>query len=281
MSKKKNQEPEYVLSRINNPMLNYRRYVPTSAEKVLFIAAAFLGGGAVSLIFFAGQFKVDGVATTATYISNVVIFTIVGLIAAKFLYPSFIEAKKEKRNIKLRDQFRDLLEALSASFSAGVNASEAFQSAYQDMAQQHGDDSFITLELKEILNGQKQNISISEMLADFAERSGNDDIQNFADVYSIAIEKGSDLKTVIRRTHMIISSRIAANDEIETKLASNKLQHRVMSIMPIGIVAILRFTNESFANSFVTPLGIIVNIIAIAAFIGSYRLGQKICNSVK
>lgn len=275
--KKKESVSEYIPSLINTPMLNYECYVPSKKEKLLFFACVFFLGGAVSLIFFAGLFKSDGEATLATYISDVVIFSIVGAAAAKILFPTFIEKKKEKRNIKLRNQFRDLLDSLSASFSAGVNPNEAFYSAHKDMVQQHGENSFIAIEANEILNGVRQNYSIAEMLNDFAKRTGNEDIENFANVYKIAVEKGTDLKTVIRRTHSIISDRIAVNDEIQTKLASNKLQHTVMSIMPIGIVAILRFTNESFANSFASPLGIIVNIIAIGAFIGSYILGQKIC----
>lgn len=276
--KKKEVLEEYIPSLINTPMLNYKCYIPSKKEKYLFSICIFIVGGAISLIFFAGLFKSDGEATIATYISDAVIFCLVGFLAAKLLFPTFIAKRKDKRDGKLRNQFRDLLDSLSASFSAGVNPNEAFTSAYSDMVQQHGENSFIAIEANEILNGVRQNYNISQMLTNFAERSGNEDIENFANVYEIAVEKGTDLKTVIRRTHSIISDRIAVNDEIQTKLASNKLQHTVMSIMPIGIVAILRFTNESFASSFASPLGIIVNVIAIGAFIGSYILGQKICD---
>ena len=278
MKKTKTPEPEYVPSLINNPMLNYKCYHASAGEKILYFLISFIAGGAASLIFFGGLFKSDGEATLATLISNLVFFLVSGFAVSRVLYPSFIAKRKEKRDVKLRNQFRDLLDSLSASFSAGVNSNEAFVSVCADMEQQHGVDSFIAIEAREIVNGMKQNYSISQMLRNFAARSGNEDIENFANVYGIAIEKGSDLKTVIRRTHAIISDRIAVEDEIETKLASNKLQHTVMSIMPIGIVAILRFTNESFADSFTTPGGIIVNVIAIAAFIGSFILGQKICD---
>jgi len=49
-----------------------------------------------------------------------------------------------------------------------------------------------------------------------------------------------------------------------------------MSIMPIAVVMLLRLTNESFAENFATPVGVIVNTIAIGVFIGSYKYGQKI-----
>lgn len=280
MSNKKEKvvEPKFVTSLINNPMLNYKVYVLNKKQKVLYFIISVLFGGVAGMVFFSGFFKQDGESTLLTYISNAVIFIIVGLIVSRVFFPTFVAKKKTKRDTALRDQFRDLLDSLSASFSSGVNSSEAFKSAYTDMIQQHGESSIIAMEMKEILDGINQNYTISQMLCDFAERSGNEDIESFANVYQIAIEKGSDLKTVIRRTHSIISDKIAVNDEIQTKLASNKLQHTVMSIMPIGIVAILRFTNDSFATSFTSPLGIIVNIVAIGAFIGSYILGQKICD---
>lgn len=279
MKKKKKQEKiEYLPSPINTPMLNYKCYILSFSEKIIYYFISFFGGGIVGLVFFSGFFKSEGNPTFATYISDIVIFVLVGFFVSRLLFSTYVVKRKEKRDKKLRNQFRDLLDSLSASFSSGANSNDAFATMCEDMIQQHGVDSYIAKESIEILNGTKQNISISEMLKSFAERSGNEDIENFADVYYIALEKGSDLKTVIRRTHTIISDRIAVNDEIQTKLASNKLQHTVMSIMPIGIVAMLRLTNESIANSFSTPLGIIVNVIAISAFVGSYILGQKICD---
>ena len=71
---------------------------------------------------------------------------------------------------------------------------------------------------------------------------------------------------------------MAVTDEIETKLTSNKMQHNVMSIMPIVVVAMLKFTNDSFADNFATPVGVFVNTIAIGIFIASYRYGLKICS---
>lgn len=276
--KQKKEMIQYIPSPINNNMLNYNCYFPSVSEKILYFMVSFFGGGAVSLIFFSGWFKSEGQPTTATYISDLVIFVISGIMVSKLMYSSFIARHKAKRDKILRNQFRDLLDSLSASFSSGVNSNDAFNTVYGDMVQQHGVNSFIAIESKEILNGVSQNVSVTDMLKNFAMRSGNEDIENFVNVYDIALQKGSDLKTVIRRTHSIISDRIEVNDEIQTKLASNKLQHTVMSFMPIGIVAILRLTNEAMANSFATPLGIAVNIIAVLIFIGSYILGQKICD---
>ena len=51
-----------------------------------------------------------------------------------------------------------------------------------------------------------------------------------------------------------------------------------MSLMPIALVAMLRATNDSFAESFTSPAGVVVNTIAIGIFIGAYKYGLKIVN---
>lgn len=273
---KKKQEAEFLPSPINNLMRNYAVYVPSAAENFLARLVMFLLGGVTGLIFFSGLFKVEGEATMATHISDVVVFCLIGFVAMCFLAPVFFDRRHQKRDAQLRNQFRDLLDSLSASLSSGTNPLEAFRSAYGDVCSQYGEHSFIALEVKEILNGSAQNVSIAEMLSDFAKRSHNEDVESFANVFSICMDKGADLKSVVRRTHGIISDKMAVNDEIETKLASNKMQHDVMSIMPIGIVALLRYTNPAFADSFASPMGVLVNIVAIGIFLGSYVLGQKI-----
>ena len=86
------------------------------------------------------------------------------------------------------------------------------------------------------------------------------------------------MQSAIYRTHSVITEKIAISDEIETKLTSNKMQHNVMSLMPIALVAMLRATNDSFAESFTSPAGVVVNTIAIGIFIGAYKYGLKIVN---
>ena len=270
------QQEEYLLSPLNNPMVNYTVYIPQKWEKNLYTAGLIIAGGLVGLLFFGGQFKSEGESTLFTYIFDVIIFVGIGLLVKKLFYNILLERKKNKRDSQLRGQFRDMLESLSASLSAGANVSEAFSSAYLDVKQQYGDEAMIVREMREITDGMNQNISISVMLSDFAYRSGNYDIKNFGDIFSICMEKGGDLKAVIRRTSGIIKDKISINEEIETKLTSNKTQHTIMSLMPIGIVAMLKFTNDTFAAAFTSLSGALVNIVAIGIFIGAYMLGRKI-----
>lgn len=274
--KEKIVEPEFINSPLNNPMPNYAVYVMSKVESIIVSLLAFVAGGFVALIFYANLFMVDGYPSLATHISNVVVFVILGLLAIKFVVPMYKKIRLDKRRNTLKMQFRDMLESLAASFSSGSNVQMAFESAVEDLKMQYSPNDYIVKEMEEIINGMKQNINVEVMLANFGERSGNEDIVSFADVFSVCYRKGGNMNSVINRTHSVISEKMAVADEIETKLTSNKLQHNAMSIMPIIVVAMLRFTNEAFSANFATPIGVIVNTVAIGVFVGAYIYGNKI-----
>lgn len=276
--KKKIQEQQYIMSRLNTPVLNYQVYVPKNSEKVLVDLILFLAGGAVGLLFYGGLFLADGERTMATYVADVLAFVLSGVAAMRLLMPVYLERCLEKRKTVLNRQFRSMLSSLSASMSSGSNVQKAFEDALKDLLMQYGEDDYIVKEMRQILNGAAQNINLEVMIRDFGDRSANEDIVFFADVFEVCYRKGGDLKAVIQKTYHSISEKLEVSDEIETKLTSNKMQHTVMSIMPIMVVAMLKFTNDTFAENFATPIGVLVNTIAIGIFVASYRYGLKICD---
>ncbi len=275
---KKETEPEFINSPLNHPMPNYNVYRIKKTESILVHVISFILGGLAGLVFYCDLFMKDGERTLATHISNTVVFIVIGLLAEKFLVPMYINSQLTKQKNQLKTQFCNMLESLTSSFSTGSNVVNAFEAATKDLKMQYDDKSFIVQEMEEILSGISQNINIEVMLKNFGERSGNEDISSFADVFEICYRKGGDMQSAIARTHSVITEKIAISDEIETKLTSNKMQHNVMSIMPIVLVAMLRMTNDAFASSFTSLSGVIVNTVAIGIFIGAYKYGLKIVN---
>lgn len=276
MKKEKVIEPEFYVSALNNQLLNYNIYYMSMAEKLLYFLLAFIAGGIVGLIFYANLFMRDGEATLATHISNVIVFAGIGFAAAKIYMPMRKESLKKKRQEELRKQFREMLSSLNSSFSAGSNIVTAFGNANADMLSQYGDQAYITKESFEIIEGMRNNLAIGDLLDDFGKRSGVDDIQDFATVLQICYEKGGDMKGVVRNTYDLIGEKMTINDEIETKLTSNKMQQNVMSIVPIFMVGFLRFSSSSMAANFASAKGVLVMTVAIAIFVGSYMYGRKV-----
>lgn len=277
MSKKNQQiEPQYITSVLNNQMLNYKIYYMSFREKLLYFLLTFIAGGAVGLIFYGGLFKSEGEATTATAISNLVVFCLVGLIAAKFFVPAIRASLKNKRDKKLRKQFMNLLENLSVSLAAGNTLNDSFVNSKTDMLNQYSERDMIIIELSEIISGMENGHTLEEMMTAFGQRAENEDIENFSNVISNCYRMGGNFKDVIRKTRDIISDKIAIEEEIETKLASNKLQHNAMCLMPIALVGMLKLSSASFAANLSSSLGVVITTIAIAIFVASYFWGQKI-----
>jgi len=258
-------------------VLNYRVYSMSKSEKLFYFVIAALVGGAVSYVFYGGLFKdQDGMSTIATYISNAFFFIVFALIAVRIFLPIRVTQLRENRKSVLRYQFRELLEALSTSFSSGMNVMESFTSSYKDLKTQFTEDSLIVKELSEILAGMQNNIPIEKLLVDLGKRSGDEEIASFAEVFEVCFRKGGNIRDVVRRTHSIIVDKMAIDDEINTKLASNKMQLNVMTVVPIFIVAFLKFTNDSFANNFASAAGVVAITVSICIFIAAYYWGRKI-----
>lgn len=273
---KKEKEPEFYVSALNNQLRNYNVYYMKPVEKLLYMLIAFVAGGVTGLVFYANLFMVDGKATLATHISNVVVFCVIGIVAIKLFIPIREESLKKKRQEELRKQFREMLSSLNSSFSAGANIIAAYENAYSDMLSQYGEKAFITKEAFEITTGMNNNLSVGNLLSDFAERSGVDDIKDFSTVFQICYQKGGDMKSVVRNTYDLIGEKITINEEIETKLTSNKMQQNIMSIVPIVLIAFLRLTSSTFAENFASAKGVAVMTVAVGIFIGSYLYGRKI-----
>ena len=278
MKKKRHAEPAYCTSSINNKVINYKVFNLSFTQKILYAVPIFVIGGVVGLVFYANLFMKDGIPTTATHISNLFFFCGVGFGAIKMFFPILIDSKKKKRQEMLRKQFREMLASLSSSFSAGVNVVKAIGAAKNDMISQFGENSYIAVEMREIEAQMDNGISVYDALKEFSKRSGVEDIEDFANVFEICYLKGGNMQKVVRNTYDLIGDKIAINEEIETKLTSNKMQQKIMSVVPIVMIGFLRMTSSSFAENFATPKGVLSITIAVAMFIGAYVYGNKIVN---
>ena len=248
---KKNTEPQFYISKINTQVMNYRVYVMRPKEKILYSALLFLVGGIIGLIFYGGLFKKDGETTILTLISDIVVFTLIGLFACK----NFL---------------------LTNALSSGMNMTDSLVAVYSDLKNQFSDDSYIVQEVGEMINGVNNNIPIETMLEDFGVRSGISDITNFATVFSTCYRTGGNIKSIVRRTTEIISEKIMISSEIETAITSNKMQMKIMNVLPIVIVLMMRVLSSDFAKSFSSIVGVIGLTVSAGLTIAAYKLGNKI-----
>lgn len=161
-------------------------------------------------------------------------------------YHKLRERKLENQKYKLTLQFKTMIESLVTSLNAGYSLEHAFEDARKDLSLMYDKHDYIFEELNIILSGLKMNISLDNLLKDFGERSGIDDIKNFANVVMVAKKSGGNLIRIIQKTVNSIADKIAVEEEIETLIAAKKLEKRIMMIMPYGIIFYLRVSNGEF-----------------------------------
>lgn len=274
---KKPREPQYYLSATNIRTYNYKVYDMSFVEKVIYFLIAFIVGAAVGYLFYGG-IGVDayGEPTALTIVLNVTICGAAGLAAGIAFVPIRTAQIMNKKKQILNTQFRDMLEALSTSLGAGKNVVDSFHSAYDDLKIQYDDGAFILSELEVILSGMTNNVDIEELLLDFGNRSGNDDIVSFAKVFQICYRKGGNIKETIRATYEILSDKMEISEEIETVVTASKMDQNIMLVMPIVLIGAIKFMSPDFANNFITATGIMATTAALIIFVVSYFLGKKI-----
>lgn len=270
-------EPQYFTSATNETVYNYNVYYMSKKEKILYFVLAFIVGAAVGYLFYGGLAKDEyGNATVLTYVLNIVIPSIIGIIAGKFFLPMRSKQILNKKKSQLNSQFRDMLDGITTSLGSGKNVIDSFVSVREDMKLQYNEDSYILNELDVIINGISNNIAVEDLLMDFGKRSGNKDIMSFANVFKISYRKGGNLKDIVRNTHEILSDKMTINEEIETAISGNKLNINIMICMPIVLIGLIKMMSPEFAANFTTSSGIIATTIAVVLFVAAYIIGKKL-----
>lgn len=238
---------------------DYYVYRMNSVEKGLGALMGFGAGFFVFMVFFRS-----------------ILFSVIagGLLAVPGIakYRNYL---KEKRMQNLLFQFRDMMESLSASYSAGKNTQGAFQDACADLISIYGEKADIVHELKLIVSGLYNGQNIDDMLSNFALRSHLDDIESFATIFEVTNRYGGNLKKVVGETRQIINEKIETEMEIRTLLTANKNDLNIMILMPVVLMLMLGGMGDmSIVQN--TPVNVVIKLIALALFGGAYYMGRKI-----
>lgn len=195
------------------------------------------------------------------------------------LYPR-IRTKQliAKRKRQLQLQFQEMLYSLSSAIGAGSSVANAIDLVLDDMERQYFDkDTFIIKELELMSSRIAMNRTVEEVFADFAERSGLDDVRTFASIFEIAKRTGGNLIEIIRQASTVITEKIEIKQEMETMLAGKKFEQKVLSVIPVALIWILTETTTGFMDPiFTTPIGRVVATIALVIIALGYFWSRKI-----
>lgn len=187
------------------------------------------------------------------------------------------EHLNKKRLEQLKREFKEGIQALSSALDTGYSVENAFVEACKDLRLIYPDGSYITIEFKRIVQGIQMNKTPEQMLSDFGERSGIEEIRNFAEIFTIAKKSGGDLLLIIRSTVQTIREKIEVQSEIETMMSGKRLEQKVMNIIPFGILGYVRMTSGELLDALYGNLfGISVMSVCLLIYLIAVKLAEKI-----
>lgn len=117
---------------------------------------------------------------------------------------------------------------------------------------------------------------VEEALRNFSERAGMEDIERFADVFSVCKRTGGDLVEVVRRTSTIIGEKLDIQQDIAVSIAQKKFEAKALLISPLIMVMFMSLTAGEYMQPMYTGAGIAISTIALVALFLCYLWTTKI-----
>lgn len=192
------------------------------------------------------------------------------------------QERGEREREELTGQFRECILAVGTMLGAGYSVENAFLECEQDMTLMYGKEALICGELRMVRRGLNINVSLEELLADFGERSGCEEVVQFAEVFVIAKRNGGNLAEIIRSSAELISRKAELKWEVDTLLSGKKMEMSIMRLMPFAILAYIGFTNPGYFDILYNGLyGRLIMTGCLGAYIGTYALGELVIRRMK
>lgn len=171
------------------------------------------------------------------------------LLSFSFLWVLYREKEwRRKRQEQLVLDFREALGAFAVSLRSGISVENAIPEVYQALNRTIGKERDMTKEFAIMMTDLRVGIPAERLFRDLAERSGSEEIRDFSMVFSTAKRMGGNLSKMIRKTADQIGAGIETKQDIQTILAAKKLEQKIMSLMPFGIIAYLQLTSPGYLS---------------------------------
>lgn len=165
------------------------------------------------------------------------------------IYYGFRKGKMvKKKKTEMKSQFLKSLEALEICINAGMSSENAIYDTRKEMERVFSKNSLICREYLYMENGLKARKSVCDVLREFANRTDIEEIKDFALCFEVAGESSGDYRKVIGNCISLIESGIRTKEEILVTLEGRIFEQKVMNIIPVAIIAYLRYSSSGFLD---------------------------------
>lgn len=239
---------------------DYRVYTFSGKEKVICFLEGMFFNGVVSILFYNSLFA---------------------LIPGMCLVVFYMKEKKRilmrRRMRRMRVDFKEFLNALIASLQTGRSIENAFTEALKDTSRYLEKDTEFILEMRKICSGVSVGKPLEKMIMEFSDRSHLEEMEYFAEVFSIGKRSGGNLIGIMKNTIRMLQERMDAEEEIYTVLAEKQMEFYLMCVIPIAMIVYLRIGAGNMLNSLYGNItGISVMTVCLLIYGGCYLYGKRL-----
>lgn len=239
---------------------DYRIYRFNRKELFFCFMEGMLLNGVISILFY-----------------NSFLAMIPGMLLVFFYFKEKQKFLMKKRMKGIRKEFKEFLGGVIAALQTGRSIENAFLEALRDTQSYLGKDRVFFMEMKKICAGISLGKSMEVLLLDFSRRSHLEEIEYFAEVFSIGKQSGGNIVGIMRNTIRMIQERMDAEEEIYTILAEKQMEFYIMCVIPLGMMIYLRIGAGTMVNALYGNFtGIAVMTLCLGVYGGCFLYGKKL-----
>jgi len=240
--------------------LNYDKYRFSAGEKLIYFLLGAAADGLISWTFYKSP------------VAFLIFLIPVETVFFKFVKKSLIE----KRKYELSLEFREAIMAVQSSLNAGYSVENAFIEAGRVMESMYG-ESPIRDEFRVLTRRLRSNETLEKILLDISDRSGIEDIEDFANVFAAAKRSGGDFTRIIRKAAESIGDKMDVRREIKTAISSRRYETRIMEAVPFGIIVYLNLTSAGFLEALYHNItGCVIMTVCLCLYLAAFIIAERI-----
>lgn len=161
-------------------------------------------------------------------------------------YRKCVEQIMEKKKQEFERQFQDALQSLEAQLNIGYSMENSVKEVQRDLQIMYDQETVIVREFTYMVRQLNLNVPAEQVWKEFAGRVMLPEVDGFVTVFTLAKRSGGDSIMIIKNAVRQLGDKAEVKREIVTVIAAKRLEFRVMSIIPFGIIGYMRVSFPEF-----------------------------------
>lgn len=207
--------------------------------------------------------------------------SIFGLLVGVIIIPFWLMLKKEEQesnNInRMSMEFKEYMMLIVSGLQAGYALERAVKQSEEELKKLFPTESILLPHIHRMNQKLSMNVQLEKAFDEFAHDIDLEEAISLSEIISFAKRSGGDYGKHIRETALKIEDNLSIKQEIETITTEKRLELKVMCVMPMGILAYISLTSESFiAPLYGNAIGVVLMTVCLVAYGFFVSLGRSI-----